>query len=47
MKTCKILNAVQGFRLTTFGSACYSAIDCTEENRYHVKSPSPIALNSL
>jgi hypothetical protein len=40
LKDCKILHDVQEFHLMTSKSICYSAIDCTEESRYSVKSPS-------
>ncbi len=40
LKDCKILHDVQEFHLITAKSICYSAIDCTEESRYHIKSPS-------
>jgi hypothetical protein len=34
------LHDVQEFHLITAKNICYSAIDCTEESRYHIKSPS-------
>lgn len=40
LKACKILHQVQEFHLINARSICYSAIDCTEESRYHIKSPS-------
>lgn len=40
LKTCKLLHDVQEFHLMTAKSVCYSAIDCTEESRYSVISPS-------
>ena len=46
LKDCKILHDVQGFHLITAKSICYSAIDCTEESRYQIKSPSAAMMNS-
>ncbi len=40
LKDCKILHEVQEFHLMTAKNVCYSAIDCTEESRYSVSSPS-------
>lgn len=40
LKDCKILHDVQEFHLMTAKNICYSAIDCTEESRYQIKSPS-------
>ena len=40
LKNCKILHDVQEFELITAKSVGYSAIDCTEESRYQVKTPS-------
>lgn len=40
VKDCKILRDVQEFQLMSSKNFCYSAIDCTEESRYHVTSPS-------
>ncbi|GAB6909206.1 hypothetical protein DESC_160034 [Desulfosarcina cetonica] len=47
LKSCKILHDVQEFHLMTAKNICYSAIDCTEESRYHIKSPSPVAMGSF
>ncbi len=40
LKDCKILHDVQEFHLMTAKGTTYSAIDCTEESRYHIKTPS-------
>jgi len=40
LKDCKILHDVQEFHLISSKSVSYSAIDCTEESRYQVKTPS-------
>jgi hypothetical protein len=47
LKDCKILNDVQGFHLVSAKKDCYSAIDCTEESRYQVASPSAALIGAF
>jgi hypothetical protein len=39
LKNCQILHDVQEYQLVTAKNVSYSAIDCTEESRYQVKTP--------
>lgn len=40
LKECTILREVQGFHMRTAKSISYSAIDCAEDIRYQILSPS-------
>ena len=46
LKSCKILRDVQEFHLITAKSISYSAIDCTEESRYQIKTPSTAMMSA-
>jgi hypothetical protein len=46
LKSCKILHEVQEFHLMTVKHLCYSAIDYTEESRYHIKSPTAAVMGA-
>jgi hypothetical protein len=47
LKDCKILHDVQEFHLLNASSVCYSAIDCTEESRYQIKTPSTAMMSAF
>jgi hypothetical protein len=45
LNDCKILHEVQGFHLMASESIGYSAVDYTEDSRYHVKSLSDAVMS--
>jgi hypothetical protein len=47
LKDCRILHDVQEFQLITAKSVSYSAVDCTEESRYQIKTPSTALMGAF